>query len=179
MHIVRTLRDDDNPLQVRDEMLIYLKQKELEQDSVSSRNSFIAPKLQWFFVPADPLSNIPSSVNLEGYCTDMEEKNEQNDDTDSDASEEEGEEEVTAYDQNNIFARAQAAGDWPRAERSALRRALLNPNDHRPWLDVAAAREKQGSLAGALEALARARTVDDPMEITRQMSVDRVRLQLN
>ena len=94
MHIVRTLRDDDNPLQVRDEMLIYLKQKEQEQDSVFSRNSFIAPKLQWFFVPADPLSNIPSSVNLEGYCTDMEEKNEQNDDTDSDASEEEGEEEV-------------------------------------------------------------------------------------
>jgi regulator of sirC expression with transglutaminase-like and TPR domain len=81
--------------------------------------------------------------------------------------------------QNNIFARAQAAGDWPRAERSALRRAQLDPEDHRPWKDVAAAREKQGSLAGALEALARARTVDGPMEITRQMSVDRVRLQLN
>jgi len=81
--------------------------------------------------------------------------------------------------QNVLFSRAIRAADYEGAERSALRRALLDPEDHRPWLDVAAAREKQGSLAGALEALARARTVDDPMEITRQMSVDRVRLQLN
>ena len=51
--------------------------------------------------------------------------------------------------QNNIFARAQQAKDWVRAERSALRRALLNPKDHRPWLDVAAAREGQGALASA------------------------------
>jgi regulator of sirC expression with transglutaminase-like and TPR domain len=81
--------------------------------------------------------------------------------------------------QNVLFSRAIHAGDYEGAERSALRRALLDPDDHRPWLDVAAAREKQGSLTGALEALARARTVDDPMEITRQMSVARVRLQLN
>lgn len=81
--------------------------------------------------------------------------------------------------QNVLFTRAIRAEDYEAAERSALRRALLDPEDHRPWLDVAAAREKQGSLAGALEALARARTVDDPMEVTRQMSVDRVRLQLN
>ena len=81
--------------------------------------------------------------------------------------------------QNVLFSRAIRAADYEGAERSALRRALLDPDDHRPWLDVAAAREKQGSLAGALEALARARTVDDPMEVTRQMSVDRVRLQLN
>lgn len=81
--------------------------------------------------------------------------------------------------QNFLFSRAIRAGDFEGAERSALRRALLDPEDHRPWLDVAAAREKQGSLTGALEALARARTVDDPMEITRQMSVNRVRLQLN
>lgn len=81
--------------------------------------------------------------------------------------------------QNVLFSRAIRSQDYEGAERSALRRALLDPEDHRPWLDVAAAREKQGALAGALEALARARTVDDPMEITRQMSVDRVRLQLN
>ena len=81
--------------------------------------------------------------------------------------------------QNVLFSRAIRARDYDGAERSALRRALLDPEDHRPWLDVAAAREKQGSLTGALEALARARTVDDPMEVTRQMSVDRVRLQLN
>jgi regulator of sirC expression with transglutaminase-like and TPR domain len=81
--------------------------------------------------------------------------------------------------QNVLFNRAIHAEDFDGAERSALRRALLDPEDHRPWLDVAAAREKQGSLAGALEALARARSVDDPMEVSRQMSVDRVRLQLN
>ncbi|MDI1325353.1 MAG: transglutaminase family protein [Brevundimonas sp.] len=81
--------------------------------------------------------------------------------------------------QNVLFSRAIHAQDFEGAERSALRRALLDPEDHRPWLDVAAAREKQGALAGALEALSHARTLDDPMEVTRRMSVDRVRLQLN
>ena len=81
--------------------------------------------------------------------------------------------------QNVLFTRALRAGDYEGAERSALRRALLDPDDHRPWLDVASAREKQGALAGALEALSRARTLDDPGETQRRMSVDRVRLQLN
>jgi regulator of sirC expression with transglutaminase-like and TPR domain len=81
--------------------------------------------------------------------------------------------------QNVLFSRAIRAQDFDGAERSALRRALLDPEDHRPWLDVAAAREKQGALTGALEALSRARSLDDPMEATRRMSVDRVRLQLN
>ncbi|WP_420478400.1 SirB1 family protein [Brevundimonas sp. FT23028] len=81
--------------------------------------------------------------------------------------------------QNLLFIRAIKARDYESAERSALRRALLDPEDHRPWLDVAAAREKQGALAGALEALSRARSLDDPGEVRRRMSVDRVRLQLN
>lgn len=81
--------------------------------------------------------------------------------------------------QNVLFNRALRAQDYEGAERSALRRALLDPEDHRPWLDVAAAREKQGALAGALEALSRARSQDDPTEAHRRMSVDRVRLQLN
>ena len=81
--------------------------------------------------------------------------------------------------QNVLFTRALRAGDYEGAERSALRRALLDPDDHRPWLDVAAAREKQGALAGALEALSRARTLDDPAEVQRRMSMDRVRLRLN
>ena len=81
--------------------------------------------------------------------------------------------------QNIVFANASARGDYARAERAALRRALLDPTDHRPWLDVAAAREGQGALAGALEALSRARSQDDPTEAHRRMSVDRVRLQLN
>ena len=48
--------------------------------------------------------------------------------------------------QNTIYARATQARDFPRAERAALRRALLDPSDHRPWLDVAAAREGQGAV---------------------------------
>jgi regulator of sirC expression with transglutaminase-like and TPR domain len=81
--------------------------------------------------------------------------------------------------QNLLFVRALKAEDYEGAERSALRRALLDPHDHRPWLDVATAREKQGALAGAMEALARARGVDDPAEAHRRMSLDRVRMRLN
>ncbi|MFZ5668206.1 MAG: SirB1 family protein [Pseudomonadota bacterium] len=81
--------------------------------------------------------------------------------------------------QNNIFARAQAARDWPRAERSALRRALLDPADHRPWIDVAAAREGQGALAGALQALGKAQQLDGGAAIAARAARERVRLRLN
>lgn len=81
--------------------------------------------------------------------------------------------------QNNIFARAIAVRDYPRAERSALRRALLDPQDHRPWLDVAAAREGQGALAGALQALGRAQMLDGGAAIAARAARERVRLRLN
>jgi regulator of sirC expression with transglutaminase-like and TPR domain len=81
--------------------------------------------------------------------------------------------------QNVLFSRAIKAEDYLCAERSAVRRALLDPDDHRPWLDVAAAREKQGALTGALDALGRARAVagqDEPMHRT---TMDRLRMRLN
>jgi regulator of sirC expression with transglutaminase-like and TPR domain len=81
--------------------------------------------------------------------------------------------------QDNIFARASQAGDHARAERSALRRALLDPTDHRPWLDVAAAREGQGALAGALQALGRAQQLDGGAAIAARAARERVRLKLN
>ena len=81
--------------------------------------------------------------------------------------------------ENNIFARASAVGDFVRAERSALRRALIDPNDHRPWLDVAAAREKQGALAGALQALSRAQVLDGGAALAARAARERVRLKLN
>jgi regulator of sirC expression with transglutaminase-like and TPR domain len=81
--------------------------------------------------------------------------------------------------QNNIFARAHRSGDFARAERSALRRALLDPKDHRPWIDVAAAREGQGALAGALEALTRAQQLDGGAAIAARAARERVRLRLN
>jgi len=81
--------------------------------------------------------------------------------------------------QNNIFARASQRRDYASAERSALRRALLDPKDHRPWLDVAAAREGQGALAGALQALGRAQTLDGGAAIAARAARERVRLRLN
>ncbi len=81
--------------------------------------------------------------------------------------------------QNNIFARAVAARDYARAERSALRRALIDPTDHRPWLDVAAAREGQGALAGALQAISRATQLDGGQALAARAARERMRLKLN
>ncbi len=81
--------------------------------------------------------------------------------------------------QNVSFARASQAGDFGRAERAAQRRALLDPADHRPWLDVAAAREGQGALAGALEALQRATALDGGVTLAARAQRERVRLRLN
>lgn len=81
--------------------------------------------------------------------------------------------------QNVLFTRAIRAEDYEAAERSAYRRALLDPEDHRPWLDVAAAREKQGALAGALEAIGRARSLDGAHTVMARATRDRVRMRLN
>jgi regulator of sirC expression with transglutaminase-like and TPR domain len=81
--------------------------------------------------------------------------------------------------ENNVFARAAAKRDFARAERSALRRALLDPKDHRPWLDVAAAREGQGALVGAQQALAQAQILDGGAAIAARAARERVRLKLN
>ena len=81
--------------------------------------------------------------------------------------------------QNVLFSRAIKAEDYVCAERSAVRRALLDPEDHRPWLDVAAAREKQGALTGALEALRRARAVAGQDDQMHQIVADRLRMRLN
>ena len=81
--------------------------------------------------------------------------------------------------QNIVYAHATNAGDFARAERAALRRALLDPTDYRPWLDVAAAREGQGALAGALEALQRATTLDGGAALAARAARERVRLRLN
>jgi regulator of sirC expression with transglutaminase-like and TPR domain len=81
--------------------------------------------------------------------------------------------------QNAVFARAQQAKDFARAERAALRRALLDPADHRPWLDVAAAREGQGALAGAMLALSRAQAIDGGAALAARAARERMRLRLN
>ena len=78
-----------------------------------------------------------------------------------------------------LFDRAIRSRDFEGAERSAVRRALLDPEDHRPWLDVAAAREKQGALTGALEALGRARSLDSQTAAAAEVQKERVRMRLN
>lgn len=78
--------------------------------------------------------------------------------------------------QNNLYARAWHVGDYARAERTAIRRALLDPLDHRPWIDVGAAREALGALNGAIEAFSRAAELGGaPAGPAR----DRLRLKLN
>ncbi len=81
--------------------------------------------------------------------------------------------------QNMLFSRAIRAEDYEIAERSALRRALLDPEDHRPWLDVASAREKQGALNGALEALMKARVVGGQDVVVQPAAMDRLKMRLN
>lgn len=81
--------------------------------------------------------------------------------------------------QNFRFLRALQAEDYESAERAALRSTWLDPLDHGPWLDVAVAREKQGALAGALDALDRARGLDELGQAYLEPSIDRVRLLLN
>jgi len=81
--------------------------------------------------------------------------------------------------QNLLFSRAIRAENYVSAERSAVRRALLDAEDHRPWLDVASAREKQGALTGALNALARARAVAGQDDRMHHIAEERLRLRLN
>jgi regulator of sirC expression with transglutaminase-like and TPR domain len=81
--------------------------------------------------------------------------------------------------QSLIFTRAMQAGEFERAERAAFRCGLLSPQDHRPWLDVAAAREGQGRLAGTLEALDRARSLGGAAAGSAVWARERVRRQLN
>ena len=81
--------------------------------------------------------------------------------------------------QNNLLSRANEAGDWAGAERAALRRALLVPQVPVLWLDVARAREAQGALGGALQALDRAGALEGEAAMAARASRDRLRRTLN
>ena len=77
-HVVRTLHPTEDPLEIRRRMEEHLKRL-LEQSSPSSRpvtRTIISPKLQWFFVPAANETNslIPNCVELDGYCTSLEDE---------------------------------------------------------------------------------------------------------
>lgn len=74
-HVVKTLRADDLPMMARDEMLSYLEGV-LERAPPETSGAVIAPKLQFFYIPSPELEAmpvlIPNCVELDGYCTDTE-----------------------------------------------------------------------------------------------------------
>ena len=72
-HVVKTLHPNDNPLEVRDALLAYLTQLQ-ENCSNSNMRAVISPKIQWYFVPStkDPTNPIPGCIDLDGYCSSME-----------------------------------------------------------------------------------------------------------
>ncbi len=82
-HLIKTLRPEDNPLATRDRMMEQLKRL---QDQAPSPSSTISPKIQWYFVPSKRTSPIPSCIELDGYCTTMEEE-----ESEEEEEEEEGE----------------------------------------------------------------------------------------
>ena len=82
-HVVKTLAPEDNPLQTRDKMLDHLRelQHQAQQESSSSsptgttirKGPTISPKVQWYFVPSSSSdSPIPNCIELDGYCSSME-----------------------------------------------------------------------------------------------------------
>ena len=92
-HVVKTLAPNDNPLKVRDVMMDHLRRIQASTNvtlmitgtankvnssssasSTTSSMSLISPKIQWYFVPgtSEPSSPIPSCIDLDGYCTSME-----------------------------------------------------------------------------------------------------------
>ena len=81
-HVIRTLKDDENPLQVRDIMLQALETKRKELPKLKESQSIIAPKLQWYFIPDDPASQILKSIELDGYSTTLEDEDFEGEDDD-------------------------------------------------------------------------------------------------
>ncbi|GAX28184.1 hypothetical protein FisN_35Lh040 [Fistulifera solaris] len=72
-HVVKTLHPEDDPLEIKRRMEARLKQ--LQREAPVSR-TIISPKLQWFFIPSsnDKESLIPNCVELDGYCSSLEDE---------------------------------------------------------------------------------------------------------
>lgn len=107
-HVVKTLGPEDNPLAMRDKMMEHLRRL---QESAPAGRSIISPKLQWFFVPSSqpstPPSPIPSCIELDGYCTSMEEEEYLSDGEDEDpyhSSQPTGETDETLLPDETIFS---------------------------------------------------------------------------
>jgi len=113
-HLIRTLQLQQNPLQVRDAMQLILDKKYEALKQLSTSSSSITPKLQWFFVPSEKQDSLsktssakdktittPNWIELDGYCTSMEEQDfekEDQDDEDQDEFDDQIQEQQTYID---------------------------------------------------------------------------------
>lgn len=83
-HLVVSLKPDESPLQVRDQMKEHLER--LQSLQTSGTRNIISPKLQWYFVPLvdvqDGATKIFNCIDLDGYSTSMEEEDPDSDDDD-------------------------------------------------------------------------------------------------
>jgi len=108
-NVMHTLQPNDYPLQVRDQMADHLRK--LQNEAVVGR-TIISPKLQWYYCPvlqpADKKSLIPSCINLEGYCTSMEEDV---DDWGYDEEEDDDDQSNVMSDENDSFDTAGTVED--------------------------------------------------------------------
>jgi PH domain len=74
-HVIYTLKDEDNPMTIRDQMMVVLESKKKTMTQPKETNSSaISPKLKWYYIPGDPSSPILKYLELDGYATTMEEE---------------------------------------------------------------------------------------------------------
>ena len=105
-HVMRSLKANDNPLQIRDGMLDHLqrlqkKEQADEGSTTNKRKTSIAPKLQWFFVPtANTTTNSPilSCIELDGYSTGMEDEDKEDSADAADADNDDDDDGTNLYD---------------------------------------------------------------------------------
>jgi hypothetical protein len=119
-HVVRTLEPSDRPLAVGDAMRRRL-QTLLERNRTTDR-TIISPKLQWYYVPAadpQPGAYIPNCLELDGYCTSMDDGDEEESETEAAAHKSKEENDEAGLD---LF---QARFSWLRPEE-----------DGSDWVDI-------------------------------------------
>ena len=112
-HVVRTLQPDEDPLLVKEALLEYLEWLQ-ESSPIKTLRTIIRPQVQWFYVPGSlrlhentstttttssmisrTLESIPNCIELDGYCTSMEDDDteSENDDDDDESDQGDSEEE--------------------------------------------------------------------------------------
>jgi hypothetical protein len=67
-HVIYTLKDEDNPMMIRDQMMVVLERKKRTMNQPKEANSSaISPKLKWYYIPGDPSSPISNDDNKDNH----------------------------------------------------------------------------------------------------------------